>query len=445
MKNLLVALSLCSFYFFIDHNALAQTAPPKRIALIIGVKSYQFVQPLQNSLNDAHDIAATLKKKGFQIIELYDPRTKREMQDAIRKYFTLLQSRTNIAGLVFYSGHGMQVDGSNYLIPTQADPQIKADLDDQCLNMDYIMQAIEQAGNALNIFVLDACRNNPFRGFSRSAEKGLSMVNTPKGSYIVYATKPGSVASDGAERNGLFTSKLLKYINVEGLNIEQVFKRVASDVAVQSNDAQRPWIASDYTGDFFFTPGKGDTLDYNMGQFVLQPLVQNGADNSHDGGGTSKSAINLQDKIVTHRGDTIFCKVIELTNQTIKYKLDREDLLNSISENVVKEIKFSNGRIQKVSEKIVVGGVEDWEMVQITTNKSDVDGLVRKKELVAKATATYFTTSLGKMEKKAMDKLRKEAAAMGCHIVLIVSSVSRDGGYAKGNAKSNLTGVPYSY
>ncbi len=225
----------------------------KRLALVIGVKSYQYVSPLQNSLNDARDMSASLKAKGFEVIEVYDPKTKREMQDAIRKYFGLLQNQKNTAGLVFYSGHGMQVDGSNYLIPAQANPQIKADIDDQCLNMDYVMGAIEQAGNPLNIFILDACRNNPFRSFYRSNEQGLSMVNTPKGSYIVYSTKPGSVASDGIGRNGLFTSKLLKYLDSDGLNIEQVFKRVAADVSIESNDAQRPWIASDYTGDFYFT------------------------------------------------------------------------------------------------------------------------------------------------------------------------------------------------
>lgn len=238
---------------------MAQTTQPNRIALVIGVKNYQYVTPLQNTLNDAGDMAANLKGKGFQVVELYDPKSKREMQDAVVKYFQLLQNNKNGMGMVYYSGHGMQVDGANYLIPTQANPQIKADLDDQCLNMDYIMRAIEQAGNDLNIFVMDACRNNPFRGFTRSAEQGLSMVATPKGSYIVYATKPGSVASDGTGRNGLFTSKLLKYLNTEGLNIEQVFKRVAADVSKESNDAQRPWIASDYTGDFYFTPGKAPT------------------------------------------------------------------------------------------------------------------------------------------------------------------------------------------
>lgn len=248
-----LVLSLIVLY----SSTLRAQNPQEKYALVIGVKTYQFVQPLQNSLNDAKDLSALLKKKGFQVIELYDPKTKRDMQDAVRKYFGLLQGKDNVAGMVFYSGHGMQVDGINYLIPSQANPQIKADLEDQCLSMDYVMKAIEEAGNGLNIFVLDACRNNPFRSFSRSAEKGLSMVNAPRGSYIVYATKPGSVASDGTGRNGLFTSKLLKHIDEEGLKFEEVFKRVAADVATESGDAQRPWISSDYTGDFYFSPGNG--------------------------------------------------------------------------------------------------------------------------------------------------------------------------------------------
>jgi len=253
-----------------------------RVALVIGVKNYQFVSPLQNTLNDARDMAATLKSKGFEVVELYDPQVKRQMQDAIIRYFDLLQKNSNSVGLVFYSGHGMQVDGANYLIPTAANMRIKADIEDQCLNMDYVMRAIEQAGNKLNVFILDACRNNPFKGFYRSGEQGLNMVSTPKGSYIVYATKPGAVASDGNGRNGLFTANLLKHMNATGLNIEQVFKRVASDVSVQSNDAQRPWIASDYTGDFFFSPGSAGSAQnaYSAGSPVII-FEENFTDNSN--------------------------------------------------------------------------------------------------------------------------------------------------------------------
>ncbi len=253
MKNFINKAGLI-FILALSFTASAQTAE-KRVALVIGVKDYQFVPQLQNTLNDAMDMSASLKAKGFQVVEVYNPKTKRQMQDAIIKYFQLLKG--NAVGMVYYSGHGLQVDGMNYLVPVMADPKIKADLEDQCLNMDYVMSAIAEAGNALNIFVLDACRNNPFKGFTRSTEKGLTMVAAPRGSYIVYATKPGSVASDGNGRNGLFTSKLLKHMNASGLNIEQVFKKVAADVSVDSDNDQRPWIASDYTGDFFFTPGSG--------------------------------------------------------------------------------------------------------------------------------------------------------------------------------------------
>jgi uncharacterized caspase-like protein len=224
----------------------------KRIALVIGIQSYAS-SPLQNSLKDAHDMAAVLKSKDFQVIELYDPSTKKEIKDAILNYFDLMSKYNGAIGLLYYSGHGMQVDGINYLIPTTANPQVKADIEEECLRLDYIMQVLEEAGNSLNIMILDACRNNPFRSFSRSTEKGLSMVNTPRGSYIVYATKPGSVASDGTGGNGLFTSKLLKYIQVPNLKVEEVFKLVLRDVSLESNNAQRPWIASDYDGDFYFT------------------------------------------------------------------------------------------------------------------------------------------------------------------------------------------------
>jgi tetratricopeptide (TPR) repeat protein len=223
-----------------------------RLALVIGVKTYKNISALRNPLNDAEDMSANLKKLGFTVIELFDPSTKRQIQDAIRKYQSILKQHKDAVGLIFYSGHGMQVDGANYLIPGGAEMQIKADVEDQCVNMDYIMTAIEEAKNALNIFILDACRNNPFSGFDRSGERGLSVITAPVGSYIVYATKPGSVASDGEGRNGLFTNYLLKHMLTPNLNIEQLFKKVARDVGTVSNNMQRPWISSDFTGDFYF-------------------------------------------------------------------------------------------------------------------------------------------------------------------------------------------------
>jgi tetratricopeptide (TPR) repeat protein len=229
----------------------------KKVALVIGVKSYTAVPPLTNTLNDAKDIATSLRSKGFEVIELLDPKTKNEMRNAAIRFSKALEDFPDGIGMLYYSGHGMQIDGANYLIPAAATLEVKADVQEQCMDMDYFLRIMESNGNHLNIVVLDACRNNPFRSFSRAADKGLSMVSAPKGSYIVYSTKPGSVASDGVGRNGLFTSKLLKYLNEPDLSIEQVFKRVAADVSIDSNDSQRPWIASDYTGEFYFNRKSG--------------------------------------------------------------------------------------------------------------------------------------------------------------------------------------------
>ena len=281
MKHLsLIFLATIPIYHAVGQN------PADRYALVIGVKDYAHVQPLKNSINDAQDMAAVLKSKGFTVQELYNPKTKRDMQDAIRVYFNLLNGNKNATGIVFYSGHSMQVKGINYFMPTTSNPQLEADLDDQALKMEYLLAAVEQAGNPLNVFILDACRNNPFRSFTRSAEQGLNQVNAPKGSYVVYATAPGSVASDGIGRNGLFTSKLLKYINTPDIALEQVFKYVARDVQQESQGSQIPWINYSYFGDFSFdrnittrnpatTPVTANTIE-SKPEYTAQQMVDKG-------------------------------------------------------------------------------------------------------------------------------------------------------------------------
>ena len=127
-----------------------------------------------------------------------------------------------------------------------------------------------------------------------------------------------------------------------------------------------------------------------------------------------------QDVIYPHKGDAITCSVIEMGDKSIRYKYEGEDLVNSISKNLVSQIKFSNGRTQNITEKVIVSSESDWEKVVITNIESDVEGLTRVGELMAKASSGWSTTNQGKMEKKAMDKLRKEAAEKGCHIVLLV-------------------------
>lgn len=225
----------------------------RKTALIIGNGSYKN-GPLKNAVNDALDIAAALSGKGFKVI-LKQNASKMEMRNAVREFGAEINQGG--VGLFYYSGHGLQVDGTNYLIPIDADIEMKAEVEEECINANAILRVMEYSGNRINVIILDACRNNPFRSFSRSDEKGITRMDPPKGAkqgaIIAFATAPGSVASDGDGRNGLYTSKLLKYIHQPDLTLEEVFKRVRVEVSTESDGKQIPWENNSLTGDFYFT------------------------------------------------------------------------------------------------------------------------------------------------------------------------------------------------
>ena len=153
-----------------------------------------------------------------------------------------------------------------------------------------------------------------------------------------------------------------------------------------------------------------------------------------------------QDIIHTHRGDTINCKVLEVGEKTIKFNYDGEDMVNSMTRNLVSIIKFGSGREEVISEKIIVRSEFDWEKVIITNVESDVAGLKRVDEIMAKASSGWSTTNQGKMEQKAMEKLKQQAAARGCHIVLILTTTGKAGHAGiSGGTKASITGVAYKY
>ncbi len=155
---------------------------------------------------------------------------------------------------------------------------------------------------------------------------------------------------------------------------------------------------------------------------------------------------NAQDKIFTHKGDSIVCTITEVGDKTIKYKHTGEELVNTISKNIVSQLLFNNGRKQVISEKIVITNKMDWEKVIITKVESDVDGLTRVGEIMAKANSGWSTTNQGKMEMKAMEKLKKEAASKGCHIVLLLTTTGKGGHYGiSGGTKASVTGIAYKY
>ncbi|MCP4623559.1 MAG: DUF1566 domain-containing protein, partial [bacterium] len=219
-----------------------------RLGLIIGNSSYRSA-PLNNPVNDANDIAIALKKLDFNVILKTDA-NRRTMLEAINRFGRLLKKSD--VGLFFFAGHGMQVNGINYLIPVGAYVQDETDVEFEGVAAQRILGKMEIAGCEVNIIFLDACRNNPFKRSFRGGASGLAKMDAPKGAFIAYATSPGNVASDGTERNSPFTRHLLINISIADAKIEDVMKRVRSGVLKHTNARQMPWQASSLTGDFYF-------------------------------------------------------------------------------------------------------------------------------------------------------------------------------------------------
>jgi tetratricopeptide (TPR) repeat protein len=252
--GLTLSLSPLPFRHFPFHSwglAHAQEQQQK-IALVIGNKDY-LKSPLTNPLNDARDMAARLKKLGFKVIleeNLVD-------QKAMKKALLAASKQIQPGGvfLFYYSGHGVQVKGNNYLIPTQVEIRSEEDIEFEALDFNRVLAEIESQRARVNIVILDACRDNPFSVNSKSLGRGLSVVSkAPPGTFIAFATAPGKTASDNATgRNGLYTSALLQSLEQPGLKLEDVFKQTARRVLRQNQD-QQPWINSSLIDDFYFLP-----------------------------------------------------------------------------------------------------------------------------------------------------------------------------------------------
>jgi len=220
-----------------------------RLALVIGNGAYANAPSLKNPPNDALDVADALSKLGFSVEHGVNT-TQRQMKFMIRQFGQKLKGGGQ--GLFYYAGHGVQLHGRNYLIPVDADIQSEADAEDQGVDLNLMLGLMDEAGNGLNVVILDACRDNPFARSFRSAAKGLAQVDAPTGMLIAYSTAPGKVARDGSGRNGTYTAELLKQMRVPGLVVEELLKRVRANVKQETNGEQVPWEASSLVGDFYF-------------------------------------------------------------------------------------------------------------------------------------------------------------------------------------------------
>jgi hypothetical protein len=226
----------------------------KRVALVVGNSAYVNVPRLANPANDAKLMAATLRALGFVLVggSAQLDLDKAHFDSAVQNFGNQLPGAD--VALFYYAGHGMQVRGSNYLVPIGANPTKEADFDFQMLDAALVLRQMESAGTKLNLVVLDACRNNPFGGRGlRSTDSGLAHMRAPEGTLISFATQPDSVAQDGVGSNSPYTNALAQTIRQPGLGIFEVFNEVGLAVMQATGDAQRPWVSSSpIRGSFFF-------------------------------------------------------------------------------------------------------------------------------------------------------------------------------------------------
>jgi len=259
---------------FLQHNkAFAED----RYALIIGNADYTYAEKLRNPVNDANDIAASLKKVGFNVEVKFNV-TDAELRKSIDAYTTRLKSQDTV-GLFYYAGHAIQLNGNNYLAPINFQFSNPDDIQHSGFDLRILLDKLSEANNKANVIVLDSCRNNPFSHIdegelSRSIKKsdrglirknkekqivqdaGLGSMDAPINTLIAYSTKPGYVAADGIGRNSPYTEALIKAINVDGLPIAQVFADVRKSVYNNTQGKQLPWESSSLTDSFQFKTRK---------------------------------------------------------------------------------------------------------------------------------------------------------------------------------------------
>jgi len=211
-----------------------------RAALVIGNSSYKNA-PLANPTNDASDVAAALKSQGFEVLL----RTNLDylgMEDALTSFEKLLKGKDT--ALFYYAGHGVQAENENYLIPVQENVTTLALAKSRGEPLADVLARIKDSGVTTALVFLDACRDNPFLGTSRSATRGLAAISAPRDleTLIAYATQPGDVAQDGNGRNGVFTGALLKNLLVPGRTVAEVMTQVKADVKAATGGKQQPRV-----------------------------------------------------------------------------------------------------------------------------------------------------------------------------------------------------------
>lgn len=243
---------LAAVSVIVSATVLAEDA---KVALVIGNANYP-TAPLRNPINDARAMTKILRGLGFEVIhrENLDFNT---LIEELRGFTT--RSKNSQVRLLYFAGHGVQAKGRNYLIPVDAKIASEEDFQRKAADLGDVLFRLGTMRTGLNIVILDACRRNPFRsGRLRggSGKNGLARTDPPKGTLVAYATAPGSVALDaGREENSVYTKYLVANLPTPDQTVEQLFKKIYKSVSMETNNAQKPWVESAFTGEYCFNTG----------------------------------------------------------------------------------------------------------------------------------------------------------------------------------------------
>jgi uncharacterized caspase-like protein len=245
-----------------------------RLALVIGESAYRAVPSLPNPANDARAMSKLLTDSGFEVTTAADL-SQKELNQKVGDFAAEIAAKgPDTVALVFYAGHGLQIDGENYLVPVDVDPKREADIPLQAVRLNDVLNTLNSVPTRMRILLLDACRNNPFPALNQTAGRGLALVDTKTGApgtFLSYSTSPGAEAEDGQGSDSPYTSALLTAARTPGLPIEQAFKQVRVAVNKATGGRQTPWESSSLTEDFKFVAAT-DARDANA---ALPPAAAN--------------------------------------------------------------------------------------------------------------------------------------------------------------------------
>ena len=234
------------------HSASAES----RLALVIGQSAYKSVTPLPNPINDARAVGQMLTDSGFDVSTASDL-SQSQIRDALSEFAGKVASKGGDSiALVYYAGHGVQIDGENFLLPVDIDPKRESDIPIQAVRLNDVLNTLTSAPSKMRILMLDACRNNPFPEISKSAGGGLAIIDAKIGApntFLSFSTSPGAVAEDGRGNNSPYTTALLAAVKEANIPIEETFKRTRVAVNKATDGRQTPWDSSSLTEDFRFS------------------------------------------------------------------------------------------------------------------------------------------------------------------------------------------------